>query len=225
MEAFLYEKRNDRKVRCNLCSHRCIIPDKKRGICGVRENRSGRLESLVYGKVIARNIDPIEKKPIFHLAPGSRSYSVATCGCNFACRFCQNADIAQMPADRSGMIIGQDTQPREIVDDAVRNDCRTIAYTYTEPTVFFEFAYDTAKLAHTRGLKNIFVTNGYMTPEALDMMAPYLDAANVDLKSFRKRFLSDHVPRHPRTGQEYPAKNEIARHPRGGHHTFNSRPE
>ncbi|MFH2067617.1 MAG: AmmeMemoRadiSam system radical SAM enzyme [Pseudomonadota bacterium] len=188
MEAFLYEKWEDQEVRCHLCSHRCMIKKGKRGICGVRENRSGRLETLVYGKIVAQNIDPIEKKPIFHLAPGSLSYSIATCGCNFSCRFCQNSEIAQMPSEQDGMIIGHDTLPEDIVEDALRNGCKTIAYTYTEPTVFFEFAFETARLAQKKGLKNIFVTNGYMTPEALDMIAPVLDAANVDLKAFNNEF-------------------------------------
>ncbi len=188
MEALLYEPLKDRKVRCNLCSHRCIIKDGSRGICRVRENRSGKLYSLVYGQIIARNIDPIEKKPIFHLSPGSLSYSIATCGCNFKCRFCQNADIAQMPSNQGEIIRGHTCSPQEIVDDAARKNCKTIAYTYTEPTVFFEFAYETATLAQKRGIKNIFVTNGYMTSEMLQMAAPFLDAANVDLKAYNNDF-------------------------------------
>jgi len=184
MEAYLYRQLKDKKVRCDLCSHRCVIKPGDRGICGVRENRGGILETLVFGNIIARNIDPVEKKPLFHFQPGSRSYSVATVGCNFKCLFCQNADIAQMPADRKGMIAGKHFSPEEIVKDAVRNHCKNIAYTYTEPTVFFEFAYETAKLAHQQGLRNIFVTNGYMSAEALEMIRPYLDAANVDLKAF-----------------------------------------
>ncbi len=192
MEAFLYEKLEDQKVRCNLCCHRCLIMDGKRGICHVRENRSGRLDTLVFGKIVARSVDPIEKKPIFHLAPGSLSYSIAACGCNFKCRFCQNADIAQMPSDQKGMIVGQACLPEDIIDDAIINGCKSIAYTYTEPTVFFEFAYETAKLAKKKGIKNIFVTNGYMTPEALEMISPYLDAANVDLKAFSNDFYQNY---------------------------------
>jgi len=188
MEALLYESLKDSKVKCNLCSHRCIIKDGNRGICRVRENRSGKLISLVYGRIIARNIDPIEKKPIFHLSPGSLSYSIATVGCNFKCRFCQNAEIAQMPSEQDGMIAGHACSPLEIVDDAVKNNCKTIAYTYTEPTVFFEFAYETATLAKKRKIKNVFVTNGYMTPEMLQMASPFLDAANVDLKSYSNDF-------------------------------------
>jgi pyruvate formate lyase activating enzyme len=188
MEAYLYESLETNKVRCKLCRHRCVIDDGRRGICGVRENRQGVLYTLVYDRIIARNVDPIEKKPLFHLLPGSRSYSIATVGCNFTCRHCQNADIAQMPADRDGMIAGQSTTPEQIVADARRCDCASIAYTYTEPTVFFELAYETARRAHSQGLKNVFVTNGYMSVEALEMIQPYLDAANVDLKAFNPKF-------------------------------------
>ena len=184
MEAYLWEPLEDQTVKCNLCNHRCVIKPGKRGICSVRENQSGTLHSLVYGKVVARNIDPIEKKPLFHFLPGSLSYSIATVGCNFKCRFCQNADIAQMPNDRSGLIMGDETSPEAIVDSALKANCKSISYTYTEPTIFFEFAYDTAKLAHEAGLSNVFVTNGYMTAEALEMIHPYLHAANVDLKAF-----------------------------------------
>jgi pyruvate formate lyase activating enzyme len=188
MEAYLYEHLEENKVKCSLCNHRCVIKEGRRGICGVRENRGGVLNTLVYGKLIARNIDPIEKKPLFHFMPGSLSYSIATVGCNFKCKFCQNADIAQMPSDRNGMIMGDYFSPREVVDAALKGDCKTIAYTYTEPTVFFELAYDTAKIAHQKGIKNVFVTNGYMTAEAINMISPYLDAANVDLKAYTEDF-------------------------------------
>jgi len=188
MEALLYEPLKDKKVRCNLCKHRCVIEDGRRGICGVRENREGILNTLVYGKLIARHIDPIEKKPLFHFLPGSLSYSIATAGCNFKCLFCQNADISQMPSDYNGLIIGDSFAPEDVVSAAVKGKCRSISYTYTEPTVFFEFARDTAILAQKKGLKNIFVTNGYMTREALCMIQPYLDAANVDLKAYNKDF-------------------------------------
>jgi len=184
MEAYLYEPQKEQTVKCNLCSHRCLIRPGKRGICNVRENQNGILNTLVYGKLIAQHIDPIEKKPLFHLSPGSRSYSIATVGCNFKCLFCQNADIAQMPSDRNGMIVGDTVSPEAVVTAAIQADCRSISYTYTEPSVYFEFAYDTARIAHAKGLLNVFVTNGYMTPEALRMISPYLDAANVDLKSF-----------------------------------------
>jgi pyruvate formate lyase activating enzyme len=188
MRALLYDALDDGGVRCNLCGHRCVIPEGHRGICRVREHQGGALRSLVYGRLIARHVDPIEKKPMFHLLPGSRAYSVATVGCNFRCRFCQNADIAQMPRDRDGLIMGSPCTPQEVVADALKHHCQSIAYTYTEPTVFFEFALDTARLAHEQGLMNVFVTNGYMTPEALEMVAPFLDGANVDLKAFSDDF-------------------------------------
>jgi pyruvate formate lyase activating enzyme len=191
MEAYLYETVSDGKVKCNLCRHRCLIKEGRRGICGVRENRAGVLHTLVFGKLIARHIDPIEKKPLYHFLPGSRSYSIATVGCNFRCRFCQNADIAQMPEDQRGLIVGDPCTPQEVVAAALNGGCRSISYTYTEPTVFFEFAYETAKLAHAEGLKNVFVTNGYMTAEALEMIRPYLDAANVDLKAFNETYYRD----------------------------------
>jgi pyruvate formate lyase activating enzyme len=190
-EAYLYTALEEKKIRCRLCRHRCVIAEGKRGICGVRENQDGVLNTLVYGRVIARHIDPIEKKPLYHVFPGSLSYSVATVGCNFKCRFCQNADIAQMPSDTNGMIMGEYKTPEQIVGSAEKGNCRSIAYTYTEPTVYFEFAFDTAKLAREKGIRNVFVTNGYMTPEALDMIGPFLDAANVDLKAFSDKFYKD----------------------------------
>lgn len=188
MEAYLYESLKDKQVKCHLCSHGCVIKDGRRGICGVRENCGGVLKTLVYGRIIASHIDPIEKKPLYHFWPESLSYSVATVGCNFKCIFCQNADIAQMPTDHKGAIRGGYVSPEEVVDAAVKSKCKSISYTYTEPTVFFEFAYDTSKRAHEKGIQNVFVTNGYMTPEALDMISPYLDAANVDLKAFTDDF-------------------------------------
>lgn len=188
MKAYLYDPLDEAKVRCNLCSHRCVIKAGRRGICNVRHNHQGELETLVYGRLIATNVDPIEKKPLFHLLPGSRSYSIATVGCNFRCRFCQNADIAQMPSDRDGLIMGTPVSPETVVQDALKTGCQTIAYTYTEPTVYFEFALDTARLAHANGIKNVFVSNGYMTRETLEMAAPCLDGANVDLKAFSDDF-------------------------------------
>ncbi|MGC2423034.1 MAG: AmmeMemoRadiSam system radical SAM enzyme [Nitrospirota bacterium] len=186
-QASLWEPLEDKKVYCFLCGHRCKIPEGSKGVCQVRENRDGILYTLVYDKVIARHIDPIEKKPLFHFYPGSRSYSIATPGCNFKCLFCQNADIAQMPRDIKA-IIGEAVSPQSIVDEALKSGCKSIAYTYTEPTVFFELAFDTAKLAVDAGIKNVFVTNGYITPEALKTIKPYLDAANIDLKGFTEEF-------------------------------------
>lgn len=175
------------KVQCFLCNHHCKIADDKVGICGVRKNIGGTLQSLVYGKVIAANIDPIEKKPLFNFLPGSRSYSFATVGCNFRCLHCQNSDISQMPKER-GSIMGQEVTPEEIVNKAVRSGCRSISYTYTEPTIFYEFARDCSALAREKGLKNIFVTNGFMTQEMLRDYHPLLDAANVDIKAFNETF-------------------------------------
>jgi pyruvate formate lyase activating enzyme len=186
-EAYLYETLEEDKVRCRLCNHRCLIKPGARGICGVRENRSGTLESLVYGQLIAGNCDPIEKKPLFHFLPGTSSYSIATVGCNFRCLFCQNADISQMPVDQN-RILGDRVGPEDIVRAALRTGASSISYTYTEPTVYFETALDTARVAAKEGLKNVFVTNGYMTKAALDEIHPDLHAANVDLKAFSDRF-------------------------------------
>jgi len=180
-EAMFYEKLEKQKVRCFLCAHHCIISEDRRGICGVRENREGTLYSLVYGKLISMNIDPIEKKPLFHFLPGSRSMSIATAGCNFRCRHCQNSEISQYPK-RHADIPGDIISPEEVVSAAERAGCRSISYTYTEPTIFFEFAYDCARLAHERGIRNVFVSNGYTTPEATKVIAPFLDANNIDLK-------------------------------------------
>jgi pyruvate formate lyase activating enzyme len=189
-EAYLYEKMENQRVRCFLCNHRCLIKEGARGICGVRENQRGTLVSLVYGKVIARHVDPIEKKPLFHFLPGSRSYSLATAGCNFRCLFCQNADISQMPADRN-QIWGEEMTPSMIVDEATGSRAVTISYTYTEPTIFFELALDTARLAVKKGLKNIFVSNGYMTEECLKEISSDLHGANVDLKAFTDKFYKE----------------------------------
>lgn len=184
-EAMFYDKLNG-DVKCSLCSHRCTISDGKRGICGVRENRDGILYSLVYGKAIAAHVDPVEKKPFFHFRPGSLSYSIATVGCNFRCKHCQNWDISQAP--REGGILGEDLEPERIVELAKQSNCESIAYTYTEPTIFFEYAYDTSKLAKKQGIDNLFVTNGFMSEESLKEIKPYLDAANVDLKGFTEKF-------------------------------------
>ena len=178
----------DGKVRCGLCNHFCLVKEGHRGICGVRENRDGVLFSLVFGKTIANHVDPIEKKPLFHFLPGSRSYSIATAGCNFRCLNCQNWEISQISKGEDARIVGREFSPQEIVEDAQATRCASIAYTYTEPTIYFEYAFETAKRAHVAGLKNVFVTNGYTSSEALRTVAPYLDAANVDLKSFSDEF-------------------------------------
>lgn len=195
MEAYLYEKLAEDKVACHLCNHNCVIKPDGYGRCKVRQNIGGALQTLVYGKLIAINPDPIEKKPLYHFAPGTLSYSIATVGCNFRCDFCQNVDISQMPR-ATGKIAGTDYTPKTVVADALNTGCHSIAYTYTEPTVFFEFAYDTAKLAHEKGLKNVFVSNGYMTTAAIDMIAPFLDAINVDLKAFNEDFYQTYCGAH-----------------------------
>jgi pyruvate formate lyase activating enzyme len=186
IEARLYEKEKDQKVRCRACNHHCLIKEGQRGTCWVRENRQGILYSLVYGKPIAAHVDPIEKKPLFHFLPGSSSFSLATAGCNFRCLFCQNADISQ--AKDLKRISGEEVPPEKIITAALQAECRSIAYTYTEPTIFFEYAQDIASLAAGQGLKNVFVTNGYMTRDVLESLHPHLHAANVDLKAFRDHF-------------------------------------
>ncbi len=187
-EAMLYTRLEGNRVHCRLCNHFCKIADGRRGLCGVRENRAGVLSSLVYGQAVASGIDPIEKKPLFHLQPGSTSFSIATVGCNFKCRHCQNWQIAQHPRTHGGEIPGEELSPESIVKQAVAAGCASISYTYTEPTIFFEYAYETAKLAHQAGLKNVFVSNGYTSAEALKTISPYLDAANIDLKAFSEDF-------------------------------------
>ena len=187
METILYEKLSNKSVKCGICSHFCKIENGKKGICKVRENQDGILKSLVYPKIIARSIDPIEKKPLYHVKPGSSSYSIATVGCNFKCAFCQNADIAQMPYS-TGVIHGADIYPEDIVSEALRGRCESIAYTYTEPTIYFELALETAKIANHNNLLNIFVTNGFMSSNVIGKISPYLDAANVDLKAFNDKF-------------------------------------
>jgi len=197
-EAMFYEPAGEGEVRCGLCRFRCRIGEGKRGICGVRENRGGTLFTLVYGKAVAENVDPIEKKPLFHVLPGSRSFSVATVGCNFRCRHCQNYAISQAVWE-GGRVAGYDLSPGDIVGKAVASGCASVSYTYTEPTIFFEYAFDTAVLARKAGLRNIFVTNGYITVEALERIAPVLDAANIDLKAFTEKFYRDVV--HASLGQ------------------------
>jgi pyruvate formate lyase activating enzyme len=184
-EALLWSSIEDKKVLCSLCAHRCKIVPGKFGICGVRENRGGKLVTHVYGEVIAAHVDPIEKKPFYHFLPGSTSLSIATVGCNFRCSFCQNWQISQASKGPGRDAGGEKFSPEDIVKTARKNGCRSISYTYTEPTIFFEYALDTAKLAKAAGLYNNFVTNGYMTAEALEAFHPNLDAANVDLKAFK----------------------------------------
>ena len=179
-EAQFWEKL-DGDVQCDLCHQKCRIRPGKRGICGVRENRNEKLMTLVYGSLVAANADPIEKKPFFHFLPGSIAYSIATVGCNFRCLHCQNADISQMPRE-TGQIPGEFTAPQNVIAQADALGCQSIAYTYSEPTIFFEYALDVAALAHDAGLKNVFVSNGYIGEEAAQKIIPYLDGINIDLK-------------------------------------------
>jgi pyruvate formate lyase activating enzyme len=186
-EARLWEALGDREVRCFLCSHRCRIPQGGFGLCGVRENREGTLHTLVYGRLVARSVDPIEKKPLFHFQPGSLSYSIATAGCNLRCAHCQNYSISQVQRE-AGRIPGHWTPPEEVVRDALAQGCRSISYTYTEPTIFFEYAFDCMQIARREGLRSVFVSNGYMTEECAELVAPLLDGINVDLKAMSDDF-------------------------------------
>ncbi len=180
-----------KSVRCGLCAHRCRIEQGQRGLCKVRENRQGVLYSLVYGRLVSEHVDPIEKKPLFHLLPGSLSYSIATVGCNFRCKHCQNHQISQYPRQHGGEIPGRLTTPEQVVAAARRAGCASISYTYIEPTIFFEFAYETAVQARKAGLKNVFVSNGYTSPGASRKIAPWLDGNNIDLKSFSDDFYKE----------------------------------
>ncbi len=186
-EAYLYKKLKDKTVQCQNCAHYCLVSPNKRGICGVRENIGGKLYTLNYGKLIACQIDPIEKKPLYHFLPHTYSLSVAAAGCNFACQNCQNWQISQASKPKKP-IGGKETSPQAIVDIALKNNLPSISYTYTEPAIFSEYALDIMKLAGIRGLKNVWVTNGFWSQELFDMVSPYLDAANVDLKSFDEDF-------------------------------------
>ncbi len=187
-EAILYEKLDNKRVHCFLCAHQCKIAPSKFGICSVRQNIDGFFYTHVYEQAIANHIDPIEKKPLYHFFPGSSSYSIATIGCNFKCDFCQNWQISQSSKKDTSGKLGYNLGCSTIVKEAKSSNCKSISYTYTEPTIFFEYALDTAILAKNEGLYNNFVTNGYMTRQALEKIKPYLDASNVDLKSFREDF-------------------------------------
>lgn len=181
----LYKKIGGDKVSCFLCSHHCQFSDGKFGVCSVRENKGGVLYTHAYGELIAQNLDPIEKKPLYHFFPGTRSFSIAAIGCNFQCGFCQNWQISQV---KEAMALGlktQEVKPEDVVKQAKLTGSKSISYTYTEPTIFFEYAFEIGQLGKKEGLCNVFVTNGYMTEEMVHMIRPYLDAANIDLKSFR----------------------------------------
>lgn len=183
-EALLYEKR-DGGVRCNLCAHRCFVSDGRRGVCGVRESREGRLYSLNYGRVSSEAVDPVEKKPLYHFHPGSRVMSFGSMGCSFRCLFCQNYRIAWSgPED----VQTREESPEEGVEEAERRGCGGVAYTYNEPIVWMEHALEGCREAKRQGLYTVFVTNGYFTPESIDLIAPHLDAANVDVKAMENDF-------------------------------------
>jgi len=188
-EALFYQKLSGGLIECQLCNQFCKIRKGQKGFCGVRENKDGNLYSLVYGKIIAINVDPIEKKPLYHFLPKTDTFSIATVGCNFSCAHCQNADISQV--GREGVffekkeIPGQDLKPDQIIGLAKKANCPSISYTYTEPTIFFEFAFDCMKLAKEENLSNIWVSNGYTSRPALEAVKPYLNAVNIDLKFFK----------------------------------------
>ncbi|MCX6811238.1 MAG: AmmeMemoRadiSam system radical SAM enzyme [Candidatus Berkelbacteria bacterium] len=186
IEAKLYNKLQGGKVKCGLCNHRCLISHNKTGICGVRLNKDGKLYSLVYGRPVSVHIDPIEKKPLYHFMPGTFTLSFGTFGCNLRCDWCQNWEISQINKRNLNIIekLSTKVSPKQMVAEAKKQKCPSISYTYTEPTIFFEYALETMKLAHKSGLKNIWVSNGYFTKKAFRKFEPYLDAINIDLKGF-----------------------------------------
>lgn len=183
-EVILYQKLTNQNVKCYVCNHFCIMANGKRGFCGVRENKEGKLYSLNYDKIIAQYIDPIEKKPLFHYLPGTFTYSISAIGCNFRCAQCQNWEISQAAKLYTNEIPGEKVSPKEIIAQAIKNNCPSISYTYTEPTVFIELALETMKIAKEKKIKNVWVSNGYMSRETIEVISPYLDAINVDLKFF-----------------------------------------
>jgi len=206
-EAMLYKKLSDNEVRCHLCSHYCRIKSGDFGFCGVRQNLDGILYSHVYGVSAANHVDPIEKKPLYHFLPDTLAYSIGTVGCNFHCGFCQNWQISQAAEQsREQQYYGLPVPPEKVVEKAILSRCQSIAYTYTEPTIFFEYAYDTSRVAHEHELLNIFVTNGYMTDKALESIKGRLDAANVDLKSWSDKYYRDTC-----SGRLKPVLNSIRR--------------
>ena len=194
MHAQFYEPLPDSSVDCHLCHHGCRIPPGESGTCGVRRNTGGRLEALTYGRASAVNLDPIEKKPLFHFLPGTASLSLGTLGCNFTCSFCQNCDISQpdVPVAADPARGTRELPPRQIVTHCIENSIPSVSFTYNEPTVFLEYALDTATMAKVVGLRTVFVSNGFMSDRALAATAPFLDAINIDLKSgddaFYRRF-------------------------------------
>jgi len=190
-EALFYDKLVSKKVKCNICQRRCIISKGKMGYCFTRKNRDGRLYTLIYGEVSTKHIAPIEIKPLFHFYPGSKWLSLGTLGCNFRCLGCQNWEIAHYRPQASGLRLQRETEyisPEEAVKLAKENGCKGLSFTYNEPTIWFEYTLDCARLAKKEGLLSNYVTNGYITKEALDMIGPYLAAFRVDIKGFSKKF-------------------------------------
>ncbi|MBI4257517.1 MAG: radical SAM protein, partial [Thaumarchaeota archaeon] len=176
-EALLYEQLPGNRVRCTACARYCNIPEGKIGLCGIRGNENGKLMLYVYGKVITGHIDPIEKKPVTHYMPGTKIFSIATTGCNWLCQYCQNFDISQRRK-----VEGIDVTPEAVADMALARGCQGMAYTYNEPTIFIEFARDVGVEAHKKGIFNIFVSNGFGTPEAVPLVKDFLDCITVDFK-------------------------------------------
>ncbi|HUU29453.1 MAG TPA: AmmeMemoRadiSam system radical SAM enzyme [archaeon] len=185
-EASYYKSEETGIVKCALCPHHCSIALGRRGICGVRENRNGRLMSLVYGKLAASHVDPIEKKPLFHFFPGSTAYSVATVGCNLSCPFCQNHELSSSWRHQSA-VPGHETSVERVVNETLASHCKSVCFTYSEPTIFFEYMLDIAKLSKNKGLRTTMVSNGFIEKEPLRELSPFLDGANIDLKAFSQR--------------------------------------
>jgi len=189
-EALYYQKLDNKDVQCLLCPRRCVIKNGQRGFCQVRENQEGVLFSLVYGRPCSLHIDPIEKKPLFHFLPGSRAFSIATAGCNLRCKFCQNWQISQVrPEDIEYVSLS----PEDLVNEVQKSNCPVIAYTYSEPTIFYEYMLETARLARQRGIKNVMHSSGFINEEPLRQLCKYLDAANIDLKGFSEDFYSEYT--------------------------------
>jgi len=190
VEARYYKKHPDREIECLLCPRYCKLGDKERGYCGVRENIGGTYYTLVYGKVCAIHVDPIEKKPLFHYLPKSSALSIATAGCNVNCKFCQNWEISQVRAEQ---VYNYDLPPHSVVKNAQKYDCPVIAYTYTEPVVFYEYMYDTSIEARKKGIRNVVITGGYINPEPLEELIKVVDGIKVDLKAFSQEFYTSYV--------------------------------
>ncbi|MFQ6037401.1 MAG: AmmeMemoRadiSam system radical SAM enzyme [Candidatus Aminicenantales bacterium] len=189
-EARFYEKLPDREIECTLCPRKCKLGDRERGYCGVRENVEGRYVTLVYGKACAIHIDPIEKKPLFHFLPGTMALSLATAGCNVNCKFCQNWEISQV---RPEQVRHVDFPPERVASSALENACPVIAYTYTEPVVFYEYMFDTSVAARKKGVKNVVITGGHISADPLRDLIKVVDAIKVDLKAFNQDFYTQYV--------------------------------